>query len=412
MAEEVVIKVREERSGTALRDAAVDVAKLKQEARAAAEAANPQTVQRRDELYKAASAYESKGHFDLAKSARADAQVYEKDITRDTQERYEVARALIRDKRQSAKEDREDAKEAVKAAREVASVGKIALNVGGRAAGASGMGGIASMIGAVGPQALAAAAVAELVGSYVSQWKDKQDEQARQRGEGIRQAHRQEFIHGLTGGEGQERAGAEAERLREEIIELKEKKGSFVQQGWSDMAKNGYNNTLGRVLPTLERSDVKAERENGETLSRKEGELEKAKAEAAEKYTHGPGGWDLEARQKILDGDIKGAIALRDRAAAEKEYQTVLKATGHNTELAEQAAELTVKEAARGRAMSLGHLVNARSGAGDISRLASLASQESTGDASPAAIINELRAMHETQKTQHAEAINNRPHRI
>ena len=94
------------------------------------------------------------------------------------------------------------------------------------------------------------------------------------------------------------------------------------------------------------------------------------------------------------------ARAIQDKISYEKEYHRVVDATDSD-EMAHSAAADKVALEQRDRAGQFGRLINARSGAADISQAAGLAIQQTGGPE----WTRTMDAMHQTLKQQHQEAM-------
>ena len=288
--------------------------------------------------------------------------------------------------------------------------GKLALNVGLQAAGASGggagpAGSLAGMAG--GPQGLAIAAIAAAtIGAINYHFSEQKKDAAegfklsQERGRDSRDLHRIEK-YGT--------ADDAAEAIQGTEDDIAEKKGKREQLDyaarpeWYD-PRSWSNKLLGTHFQTFKgQRDIK---ENEDGIARDEGKKKKEEALAKQMWKDGPEGEEIEAKERSLRGDLRGAQVLHDKIEMQNEYRRVLKATHGDEATARHAADVKIEERRREEAQQFGGLVNARSGQGDIARAASLAHEHRTGADTGATIESLHRTMkefHSTAKDQHRQ---------
>jgi hypothetical protein len=139
----------------------------------------------------------------------------------------------------------------------------------------------------------------------------------------------------------------------------------------------------------------------------KKGQLENAKKladkEANQKFTHGEGGMALDKQAKELGGDFKGAKEIQMKIDRQREYNRLRK-EGASEEQANQGADMKIEQERRQEAQKFGHLVNARSGAGDIAAAAKLA-ENATHAQGHAATASAVRDLHKSMDRNHGEGM-------
>ena len=286
--------------------------------------------------------------------------------------------------------------------------GKMLLNVGLQAAGASGggagpAGALAGLAGGL-PGLVAAAVGASVIAAinfhFSEQKKDAEEgfNLSQERGRDNRELHRVEKY-------GTASEAAEMEQgTEDEIAERKGKREQLDYQAkpeWYD-PRRWSNGLLGTNFQTFK--GQRAIKENESEIGRGEGKLAKEDALAKKMWDEGPEGEELSVKEKLLQNDLRGAQLLKDKIEMQQEYKRVLKATHGDEGKAQHAADLKIEERRREEAQQFGHLVNARSGQGDIARAASLAQAHESGRDNGATLDRlhkEMKEFHSTSKAQH-----------
>ncbi len=404
MADEVVkIRVEQEGSGTALRDAQAQMAAIRKEV----DAQNPDTVARRDRLYKAAGAYEEKGDFVAAKSARQDALRFEGDLVRLTKERYNAHRAATQEHREQLALARAAERAAEQRMARIAGVARGVEHVAGQATGgAGGLLGDAMALGSkAGPIGTIIGAVVGIVGAVYAVKEGRAHKEQMSAVEDAIESRGAERgrarLLGPDGGAGASRSAAEEaldDRLRREDERTKLELEATPRI--SDPTSL-WRKITGESEKTIRDNELAIERDK-----RMEGEH---RADATGQFKI-EGGLEMEAKERRLNWDPRGARDVEHMLLFRREYNRLVK-EGADAEQAEHGGRLAVGEAVRHENMAAARLVGSRSGARDIARAANIARGEIGGRHDPA-IAQRMEELIATVKANHIDALNRRPHNM
>lgn len=372
MADEVVrIRVEQESAGSALKDAKADLEALRQQARKETEAEYPDTVRKRNDLRDLAARYQNRASdetldpqrraaaADAAKQVKKEQAVYDSDLDRATDERFQKLKTAnaeeISHARDKVKHEQDQTREAEKRAAIVnksrEEFTRQALGVGSSLAGAFGAG--FSLEWALGQLA-----------QHVLGQRTGENRLAR--------------IGTIGGARGEALASAEVERRT------------------ADLETEADKATL---TPWIRDANVR----------QKAWELDdprnpnSAAANARKKFVEGPGGKELEAREALLRGDRAAAREKEMEAEWQRAYDQIYNAT-RDEPLAERSANAAVGTDMRAHAMRYAGLVNVRSGARDIARAGAFASSEMLGGGGNTDIVHAIQGMKQEMVRQHREA--------
>ncbi len=378
MAEEVVIKVRQQGEGNALSEAAAKMEQLK--AKIA-------------ELNRLEKNYTEKGLPQAAASTRTERIPFAREL-RDLQREQRTAekeeatheKKIHGEKRASASEQAAHEKAITTEHREQASVvkardsklrrlGSAVANQAEGALGVSGGGGITSALGAIGGPiglaiGVALAGAAKLFSASIEDSQGRARASAHvgsERSADVRSGQLQAGWRGTSGGvrSSQDQTIEQLAGLKDEEKELQlksEQFSAFDPRGWS-------NSILGTNFQTWGgQSDLAHNKEEQQRLTQKQAEEEKL---GNAKFNTEEGGLGLQAQRARTEGRYKEAIALGMESSALKAYREVKAAHGSDSQ-AEEAAQLSVKQQKLDYQRSLGHLVGARDGRANIAAVASL----------------------------------------
>ena len=267
---------------------------------------------------------------------------------------------------------------------------KSAVNSAGGAAGFGGLGDFLSL----NPEAMLAKAgttvLTKLVEGFVNTIDDKADSAAKT----TYADHRRSQLASKTGISGQEGAASQFRDDKQALNEALAKRGTFHDTGIADRLWGAFG---------FETSAKRENRQNELEIARLQQALPKDEALSHEKFTNGPGGDELRAEERLASGDRRGARALRQRVEWEKELQQLV-AAGTDLWQAQEGASLKIFNEEKQRRMdAAGHLVNARSGARDIARAASLAGSDKDISRD---IKRAIEGLNHTVQVNHREAMN------
>ncbi len=369
MPEEVKVRITQESAGNAL---AETEAKIKQ-------------------LYQAAAAYESKGMGDAAKSARGDARALEGDLARLAKERATAEHVITRQKAEQLAIEKAQAAGEARRMGMFSRLGRAGANFAESTIGAGGFGGVTNALGGIGGAAgtTGAVAIAALVKvlsdvsnqAHALKLMGLADETA-----GAAQRHQLGRLGGFEGSAGSARE--QAADAKEEIARREADRARLAEE-----AKPRWNSPSS-WMKALSGENQNASIENEQAITRAREKQAEAARIQKEKFGR-EGEEELNIERKRLEHDWRGSRQAEHRLLYVREYNRLLR-EGAQEWQAQEGAGMKVFAKQREETAALGGRVNARSGAGDIARLASLsASINGGGDSSPA-----INSLHDTVKQQ------------
>lgn len=275
-------------------------------------------------------------------------------------------------------------------------VGGLAMN----AVGASPLSGVSSAVGATGPIGKVLATIGAVLGSTLAVFQERARNRElssiEERGAKSIAGRKYERMRreGSSGAAYEDAEGKVDERVALLAERDRLKKEAEVRwydpASWANWATGASDKKLYDNARQIE--GTKAD----------EGTARKAQHE----WFNKTGELDLQAQEKRLGGDQRGARDLEYKAQWQREYNRLLK-EGSDLEgedkNARRGADLAIEERRMKEGMLFARGINARSGAGDIAMAAKLASGELGPRSSAGAVVSALDRMHNWQQTAHQE---------
>jgi hypothetical protein len=270
---------------------------------------------------------------------------------------------------------------------------------------------------AVGGPLIAAMAIKKMIDSAYHQHEETQSqhnvwEQERVRGarEGRLMGTWRGSAEGAVAAIDAKNAQIEDAEASKKELERRAKLSIWNPLRWSDAAlgtdfKHKGVSMFGHLMW---KSDEARELENkNEEIERSKEEKEKLEKDRAEHYARREA-LHADALAKTLKGDVRGARDTTYLANWWDDYNAANKSLGDNHEdEAKAIADMKMAMSQREEAMKWGRLLNARSGAGDIARVAALASGEIRGHRTDGdhAVVSALDNLIRQNADHHAEGM-------
>lgn len=326
-----------------------------------------ETEARIKSLYQAAAAYENKGMFDAAKSARADARSLEKDLTRESKERLLAERAVTTQKAEQAAIERAQLAMANQRRTRILNAAAGAIE---STAGASPLRGVTGALGVGNPIASIGMAIAAAVtGAMASFSRQAHDvdvmnlEAATGRAVSARRLQRLASFEGTSGAarEAEMSSGDELVRLQAERDELEKK----AEVKWFDPS-SWWGAITGRNRNALLKNS--ADQQTASDNMRTESEIK------SKKFSQ-DGAKEIEIAEKKAKGEMASAKAVEMALQYHREIIRVQQ-EGGTKEDAIRGADAKFAADIRQREQSLAGLISARTGASAAARIASIGGRQ------------------------------------
>lgn len=221
--------------------------------------------------------------------------------------------------------------------------------------------------------------------------------------EGMETGNRTAQIAGIGGVRGEGLASGNFQQQRNELENLKNKRGTFASQaptGYMDMFKAGMKERFGKTSLfgiEMETDADRGERENNEKIVEKATALQLAKKQAQQKFKTGTGLKEIEAAEARSKGDMNKARAIEDALTRKREHDRLMELSGNDEKLSSRGADAKLANIRRERAGQFGRFINSSTSAAASARIATMAAAQSGmgRDEKTGELIQVVKAQHQ-----------------